>query len=134
MSSCFFYGFWSTRFLPLLLLIIFTDFKLGKFIAESEKKRKLLVIFSVVLNLSFLGFFKYFNFFIDNTNSILVLLGYSKLADIGNIILPLGISFYTFQSMSYTIDIYRSKFKPYEDFVPFAATYFLNEIAKVIKE
>lgn len=132
-SSCFFYGFWSFKFLPLLLITIFTDFHLGRIIAESddEKKRKALVVFSVVLNLSFLGFFKYFNFFLDNTNSILFLMGYPKLAGIGKIILPLGISFYTFQSMSYTIDVYRSKFKPYKHFVPFAAyvTFFPHLIA-----
>lgn len=132
-SSCFFYGFWSFKFLPLLLITIFTDFHLGKIIASStyEKKRKALVVFSVALNLSFLGFFKYFNFFLDNTNSILFIMGYSKLAGVGKIILPLGISFYTFQSMSYTIDVYRSKFKPYEHFVPFAAyvTFFPHLIA-----
>jgi len=132
-ASCFFYGFWSFKFLPLLLITIYTDFYLGKIIAESkdEKKRKALVVFSVVLNLTFLGFFKYFNFFLDNTNSILALLGYAKLAGVGKIILPLGISFYTFQSMSYTIDVYRSKFKPYKHFVPFAAyvTFFPHLIA-----
>ena len=132
-SSCCFYGFWSFKFLPLLLLTIYTDFYLGKVIArnQSEKARKRLVIFSVVLNLSFLGFFKYFNFFLDNTNSFLVLLGYQQFVGIGEIILPLGISFYTFQSMSYTIDVYRSKFKPYEDFIPFAAyvTFFPHLIA-----
>jgi len=132
-ASCCFYGFWSFKFLPLLLLTIYTDFYLGKIIAGSsnEKTRKRLVVFSVVLNLSFLGFFKYFNFFLDNTNSILGILGYQQFAGIGEIILPLGISFYTFQSMSYTIDVYRSKFKPYKDFVPFAAyvTFFPHLIA-----
>lgn len=132
-SSCLFYGFWSFKFLPLLLLTIYTDFYLGKIIgaSESEKRRKQLVVFSVVLNLTFLGFFKYFNFFLDNTNSILAILGFKYLAGMGEIILPLGISFYTFQSMSYTIDVYRSKFKPYKEFIPFAAyvTFFPHLIA-----
>lgn len=132
-ASCLFYGFWSFKFLPLLLLTIYVDFYLGKLIGESrdESKRKKLVVFSVVLNLTFLGFFKYFNFFLDNTNSLIEILGYSKLVGIGEIILPLGISFYTFQSMSYTIDVYRSKFRPYDDFIPFAAyvTFFPHLIA-----
>jgi alginate O-acetyltransferase complex protein AlgI len=132
-ASCFFYGFWSFKFLPLLLLTIYTDFYLGKTIGNitNEKTRKRLVVFSVVLNLTFLGFFKYFNFFLDNTNSILMLLGMERLHGVGQIILPLGISFYTFQSMSYTIDVYRSKFKPYTDFLPFAAyvTFFPHLIA-----
>jgi alginate O-acetyltransferase complex protein AlgI len=99
--------------------------------STNEKKKKQLVVFSVVLNLTFLGFFKYFNFFLDNANSLLSLLGQSHLAGLGEIILPLGISFYTFQSMSYTIDVYRSKFKPYDDFFPFAAyvTFFPHLIA-----
>ena len=133
LASCFFYGFWSFKFLPLLLLTIFTDFKLGQIIGRTtdEKRKYSLVVFSVVLNLTFLGFFKYFNFFLNNTNSILSLLGYKELAGLGTIILPLGISFYTFQSMSYTIDVYRSKFKPYEEFLPFAAyvTFFPHLIA-----
>lgn len=132
-ASCLFYGFWSFKFLPLLLGTIFTDFHLGRMIGQStnEKKKKQLVVFSVVLNLTFLGFFKYFNFFLDNANSLLSLLGQSHLAGLGEIILPLGISFYTFQSMSYTIDVYRSKFKPYDDFFPFAAyvTFFPHLIA-----
>lgn len=132
-ASCLFYGFWSFKFLPLLLLTIYTDFYLGLKIGNSqnEKTRKRLVVFSVILNLSFLGFFKYFNFFLDNTNSILMLMGYEQLHGVGQIILPLGISFYTFQSMSYTIDVYRSKFRPYTDFIPFASyvTFFPHLIA-----
>lgn len=133
LSSSIFYGVWSFKFLPLLILTIFTDFHLGKAIGNSNDPvfKKRMVNFSVVLNLTFLGFFKYFNFFLDNTNAIFQLMGISPLSGIGEIILPLGISFYTFQSMSYTIDVYRSKFKPYEDFLPFAAyvTFFPHLIA-----
>lgn len=117
-SSYLFYGYWNYKFLPLLLLSTMVDFYIGKKLGDNEDhplKRKYLLWTSLVLNLGLLGFFKYFNFFMESAAFIS-----GGHFDSWNIILPVGISFYTFQSMSYTIDIYRGHQKPYDDFLAFA--------------
>jgi len=91
---------------------------------ENEKdqiKRKLLLWTSILVNLGFLGFFKYYNFFLDNFISAFSILGKDINGNSLNIILPVGISFYTFQTMSYTIDVYKRKLKPTKDFIAFSA-------------
>ena len=124
LSSYFFYGWWDYRFLSLIFLSTVVDYFIGLNIPKqsSEKKQKLLLWCSVLFNLSVLGFFKYYNFFIDSWVDLFNSLGY-KLKSIWtlNIILPVGISFYTFQTMSYTIDIYRKKLEPTKDFISFAS-------------
>ena len=117
-----FYGFWDWRFCVLLLFSTTLDFFLGKKIAASEniKERKTFLTFSLVGNLGILMFFKYFNFFVDSFQNLGKTLGY-ELDDFHlNIILPVGVSFYTFQTLSYTIDIFRKKLEPTQSFLDFA--------------
>ncbi|MDM8557426.1 MBOAT family O-acyltransferase [Candidatus Parabeggiatoa sp. HSG14] len=94
----------------------------GKLMQLEEKlRKKAFVTVSVIVNLGILGFFKYFNFFIDSFQQSAAILGWQVDSVTLNIVLPVGISFYTFQTMSYTIDIYRKRFKPTRQFVEFAA-------------
>jgi D-alanyl-lipoteichoic acid acyltransferase DltB (MBOAT superfamily) len=86
-----------------------------------KRRRKILLWISIIINLGFLGFFKYFNFFIDNFVNAFSLFGYQIPSTSLNIILPVGISFYTFQTLSYTIDVYRKQLKPTKDFIAFSA-------------
>ncbi len=122
-ASYFFYGYWNYKFLPLLLFSTFVDYYIGIQIEKTEdkKREKKLLLTSLFMNLGVLGFFKYSNFVIDNINHLLLSLGQNPLENIPNIVLPVGISFYTFQSLSYTIDLYRSHSKAYHKFTPFAA-------------
>jgi len=88
---------------------------------ENPAKRKVLLWTSILVNLGFLGFFKYYNFFLDNFITAFSFFGRDIKANTLNIILPVGISFYTFQTLSYTIDVYRKKLKPTTDFIAFSA-------------
>tara|TARA_B100000767_G_scaffold37742_1_gene31788 strand:+ start:1324 stop:2637 length:1314 start_codon:yes stop_codon:yes gene_type:complete len=119
-----FYGWWDYRFLSLIFLSTVVDYVIGLSISDqsSKKKQKLLLWGSVLFNLSVLGFFKYYNFFVDSWVELFSSLGYEiKSIWTLNIILPVGISFYTFQTMSYTIDVYRKKLEPTKDFISFAS-------------
>lgn len=123
-SSYVFYGWWDYRFLSLIFLSTVVDYFIGLNIHKqsSEKKQKLLLWSSVFFNVSFLGFFKYYNFFVDSWIDLFNYVGYEiKSVWTLNIILPVGISFYTFQTMSYTIDIYKKKLEPTKDFISFAS-------------
>ena len=123
-SSYVFYGWWDYRFLSLIFLSTIVDYIIGLNIPkqDSEKKQKLLLWCSVLFNLSVLGFFKYYNFFVDSWIDLFSSVGYEiKSIWTLNIILPVGISFYTFQTMSYTIDIYRKKLEPTKDFISFVS-------------
>jgi alginate O-acetyltransferase complex protein AlgI len=122
LGSLLFYGWWDWRFLFLLATTAIVDFSLGRFLAntEDEKKRKSIIIASVVMNLGFLGFFKYFNFFVDSFVSSFAMAGVHLNPQVPKILLPVGISFYTFQSMSYTIDVYRKEIEAETDFFKFA--------------
>ncbi len=121
-ASYIFYGFWNWSLLSLLIFSTIVDFIVGKRLHQSQKpsQRKLLLFISLGSNLSLLGFFKYFNFFAESLQDLLNLLGLQIDWVTLNILLPVGISFYTFQTMSYTIDIYRGKLKPVENFLDFA--------------
>ena len=124
LSSYVFYGWWDYRFLSLIFFSTIVDYVIGLYIPmqDSEKKQKLLLWCSVLFNLSVLGFFKYYNFFVDSWIDLFNSVGYEiKSVWTLNIILPVGISFYTFQTMSYTIDIYKKKLKPTKDFISFAS-------------
>jgi D-alanyl-lipoteichoic acid acyltransferase DltB (MBOAT superfamily) len=123
MASYFFYACWDWRFLILILFSTLTDYTIGRLLQREHKqhKRKILLTISIVVNLSFLGFFKYCNFFIENFIDLFRLFGSELNIHTLNIILPVGISFYTFQTMSYTIDIYRRKIEATNDFIAFAA-------------
>ena len=107
--SYFFYGWWDWRFLSLILFSTLVDFLVGILLSKEDKdvRRKQLLWISLAVNLGLLGFFKYFNFFAENFTEAFIFLGYSIPKSSLNIILPVGISFYTFQTLSYTIDVYR---------------------------
>jgi len=123
-SSYVFYGWWDYRFLSLIFLSTIVDYVIGLNITDksSKKIQKILLWCSILFNLGVLGFFKYYNFFIDSWIDLFSSIGYNiKSVWTLNIILPVGISFYTFQTMSYTIDIYRKQLKPTKDFISFAS-------------
>lgn len=122
-SSYIFYGWWDWRFLTLILFSTFLDYSIGRRLGveKDNKRRKYLLYLSVAFNLGFLGFFKYYNFFLENFIEAFSVFGHNISANSLNIILPVGISFYTFQTMSYTIDVYRRKLKPTNDFIAFGA-------------
>ncbi|MDC6366860.1 MULTISPECIES: MBOAT family O-acyltransferase [Flavobacteriaceae] len=122
-ASYLFYGWWDYRFLSLIVFSSLVDYSIGRGLAKTENvfKRKVFLWISIIVNLGFLGFFKYYNFFLDNFKSAFSFFGYEFDGYTLNIILPVGISFYTFQTLSYTIDVYRKKLKPTKDIVAFLA-------------
>ncbi len=121
-ASYIFYSYWDWRFLGLIIFSTGADYYLGKWIEDcaDQARKKRLLIASVVLNLSVLGFFKYFNFFLDGFHELLTSFGVSSPSPIFRIILPVGISFYTFESLSYVIDVYRGKLKATRSFLDYA--------------
>jgi D-alanyl-lipoteichoic acid acyltransferase DltB (MBOAT superfamily) len=125
-SSYIFYGWWDWRFLVLIFLSTLLDFMVGLGLAKTKQNKTkqnktILLLFSIFVNLTILGFFKYFNFFVDNFAEAFRLLGFKLNPVHLKIILPVGISFYTFQTMSYSIDVYRGELKPTKNFIAFAA-------------
>lgn len=122
-ASYLFYGWWDWRFLGLIILSSILDYTLGRCIpiAKSSTRKKLLLWTSIIVNLGILGFFKYFNFFADSTADLLNTFGMEADYVTLNILLPVGISFYTFQTLSYTIDVYRDEIEPEESLISFFA-------------
>jgi len=122
-ASYIFYGWWDWRFLSLIIFSTLVDYSIGRRLEmeDDKKKRKYLLWLSISINLGLLGFFKYYNFFLENFIDAFTLFGFSLQASSLNIILPVGISFYTFQTMSYTIDVYRRKLEPTRDLIAFGA-------------
>ncbi len=120
-ASYIFYGFWDWRFLSLIAFSSVVDFFVGLELGKTEEnnKRKKLLLLSLLVNLGFLGFFKYFNFFAESFVDAFTLMGVEFSSERLNIILPVGISFYTFQTMSYTIDIYKRNIEPTKDAISF---------------
>ena len=116
-----FYGWWDYRFLSLIFISSFIDYIISLRLSKTDviRSRKLLLAASIVLNLGMLGFFKYFNFFTQEFSRVFTFFGASIEGIALDIILPVGISFYTFQTMSYTIDVYRRKMEPTKDIVAF---------------
>jgi len=121
-ASYFFYGCWDWRFLALLCGTTLIDFWVGKLLGEitDPARRKRILMLSLGANLGVLAAFKYFNFFIASAANLFHTLGLDVSVPTLSIILPVGISFYTFQSMSYTIDVYRGVTQPAERFWDFA--------------
>ena len=121
-ASYFFYACWDWRFLFLIIAVTVTDYIFGLLIhsTESPVKRKWFLASALIINLGFLFYFKYFNFFITSLNSVLGLAGVADKFSTLNIILPVGISFFTFQGLGYVIDIYRRQFEPVRDVVAFS--------------
>jgi len=122
-ASYIFYGWWDWRFLSLIIFSTVSDYSVGYLLSKTDTKtkRKFLLWVSLLTNLGILGFFKYYNFFLDSLYELMPIfkttLGFNTI----EIILPVGISFYTFQTLSYTIDVYKQKMKPTKDFIAFAA-------------
>ncbi|MDF2231636.1 MBOAT family protein [Albimonas sp. CAU 1670] len=121
-ASYVFYGAWDWRFLGLILLSTAIDYLVAlRMQAErSEPARRLLLMVSLTLNLGMLGIFKYLGFFVESFTILMADLGLPAHPATLNIILPVGISFFTFQTLSYTIDVYRRKLEPTRDFLDFA--------------
>ncbi|MFZ5519239.1 MAG: MBOAT family O-acyltransferase [Candidatus Zhuqueibacterota bacterium] len=121
-ASCLFYSFWDWRFLGLIFLSILVDYFCAMRIEQHQSKiiRKRYLALSIVFNLSVLSFFKYFNFFVDSCISFCSLIGLNLSPPALHILLPVGISFYTFKTMSYTIDVYRKQVQPTHNFRDYA--------------
>lgn len=122
-ASYIFYGWWDWRFVPLLAFTSIVDFAAATLIHNSnnQQHRKRWLAMSIIVNLGVLGFFKYCGFFVDSIVTGLTQLGIHSEPRTWNLILPVGISFYTFQSMSYTIDVYRKQIPPTKDLLQFLA-------------
>ncbi len=120
--SYFFYGWANPYFCVLMLFNTAVDYTNGRLMERFPARKKLYVTLSIVCDLSILGFFKYFNFGIENYNALMSSMGIPDAQFLGfwRIILPLGISFYTFQSMSYVIDVYRGEAKVVRNFIDYA--------------
>jgi len=140
-ASCFFYGSWDWRFLFPLLASTSIDYYCAKRMEaqiladEPKENRKKWLALSVITNLALLGFFKYFDFFADNLHQLLQLLGMSVSVWTLRVILPIGISFYTFQALSYTIDVYRGEIHATNSFFDFllCVLYFPHLVAGPIQ-
>ena len=132
-ASYSFYAAWDWRFLGLLIGSTVVDFFVGRYLSRTDapRPRRLALIASLAFNLGMLGFFKYFNFFADSLRSIFGLLGWQLDVVTVNVILPIGISFYTFMTISYVIDVYRRHIEPATSFVDFAlfVAYFPHLVA-----
>lgn len=123
-SSFIFYGWWDWRFLSLLLLTIFSTFLSGVLMesfSKQSKRRKLVFVGMVLLNLGILFVFKYYNFFIKSLNDAFASVGLDISLSTMRILLPVGISFYTFSALSYLIDVYQRKINPTYDWIAYSA-------------
>ncbi len=117
-----FYGWWNPSFMTLMFFSTAVNYLCGKVISRpraTASRRKAALVFSIVVNLGLLAFFKYFMFFSSSVSSLLALRGMDPLA-ILRVTLPVGISFFTFQALSYTVDLYRGDARPARSFVDFA--------------
>ena len=123
LASYLFYGWWDWRFLSLIICSTLVDYTIGRLLGTEnhKRKRKALLWTSIVINLGLLGVFKYYNFFLDTFITAFSYFGTDIQARTLHLILPVGISFYTFQTLSYTIDVYHNKLKPTKDGIAFAA-------------
>jgi len=122
LASYLFYACWDWRFLSLILLSTVVDFVCSRRIDASPERgiRRRYLALSIVVNLGLLGTFKYFDFFVENLGALLSVLGVPHSAMTLGIVVPVGISFYTFQTMSYTIDVYRGQMRACDSLRDFA--------------
>ena len=116
-----FYGWWDYRFLLLLFANCIVDYLTALWLERetSPRGRRFVLLVSLVANLGVLGFFKYYGFFLDSFVRLLQLFGLQPNVHVLRVILPVGVSFYTFQSLSYTIDVYRRRLRPTRDLLAF---------------
>ena len=135
-ASYFFYMYWNPALIVLLLFSTVVDYCCSLVMERGDPRyRRFLLLVSIIVNLSLLFSFKYLNFFGETVNALCALAGISYRVPAFNLILPIGISFYTFQTMSYTIDVYRGKIRAERDFVAFAlyVTFFPQLVAGPIE-
>ena len=123
LCSWFFYAWWDWRFLPLMISSTTVDYVAGRLLisTDDERRRKVVLVVALSFNLALLGYFKYAGFFLDSLNGVGSALGAGEPFGSLNIVLPIGISFYTFNSMSYTIDIFRRQVEPAKNAIHYAA-------------
>jgi D-alanyl-lipoteichoic acid acyltransferase DltB (MBOAT superfamily) len=137
-ASLFFYGWWDWRFLSLLFFTSTVDYwvALRLMTATEERTRKQLLFLSIASNLTVLGFFKYYNFFAGSFHAGMKTLGLGLDLPLLEVVLPLGISFYTFQALSYTIDVYRRELPAVQDYVQYMCfiTFFPHMVAGPIQQ
>jgi len=120
-ASCFFYMYLVPAYITILLVIVLIDYFSGIIISKTcLEKRRLILVISIISNCSILFFFKYINFFNINISWLIHLFGIDISPSVINIILPIGLSFHTFQSMGYVIDVYRGKLKPERNIITYA--------------
>jgi alginate O-acetyltransferase complex protein AlgI len=136
-ASYVFYGYWDWRFTSLLAISTVVDYAVGRGLerTDEKKKRKRLLLLSCFVNLGILGVFKYLNFFLDSARALTDSLGLNAASLHLNLVLPVGISFYTFKTLSYTIDVYRRKMQPTHAFLDYAlfVAFFPNLVAGPIE-
>jgi alginate O-acetyltransferase complex protein AlgI len=138
-ASCVFYGFWRWEFLSVMFVSALTDYftalAIGNTPLTNKRKRKSLLYITLIVNLGLLVYFKYLYFFSDNANSLLGMLGSDYRLPLIQVILPFGISFYTFETISYTVDVYRNLIKPEKKFINYAlfVTFFPKLVAGPIQ-
>jgi len=136
-GSYVFYGWWDWRFLSLLAISTVADYTIGRRMGRTEQKgaRTRLLVMSGIVNLGILGVFKYANFFIDSLSSLTSSIGLGDLNPALSVVLPVGISFYTFQTLSYTFDVYRRRIEPTRNLLDFATyvAYFPQLVAGPIE-
>ena len=125
-ANLFFYGLWDWRYVPLLLATALVDWLAGHYLARSEdegtsRRRKLLLAAAIAVNLAFLGYFKYRGFFVDSLDGVFKLFGAGKPMPAIKLLLPIGISFYTFAGISYAVDVYRGMIKPAKSVIHYLA-------------
>ena len=136
-ASYIFYGYWDWRFLSLLAISTIADYTIGIQMGrrENQSTRTRLLLLSVAINLGILAFFKYFNFFVDSFATLLGEIGLEPSTPLLQIVLPVGISFYTFQTLSYSFDVYRRRIKPTRNFINFGTyvAYFPQLVAGPIE-
>jgi len=122
-ASYVFYGWWDWRFVPLMFVSSFADYAAGAYVAKEPRagRRRACLVLLLGFNLGILGLFKYYDLFAGSVNGLAGLLGGSPVLPLLRLVLPVGISFYTFNSISYTIDIYRGRLRPARSLLEFAA-------------
>ena len=136
-SSCIFYGFWRWDFIPLIFISALSDYYISRGIYKSKEKdkKKALLYLSIFINLGLLFYFKYLYFFMENSNLLFEFLNLDFSFTLFYIILPFGISFYTFETISYTVDVYRGILKPEKKFLDYLlfVTFFPKLVAGPIQ-
>lgn len=134
-ASLFFYAFWNPFYLILILFSVYVTWQSALLMEKMPQNKKLILVISLVLNLAILFFFKYFNFFAGLVNRISVFAGIKAIIPQFSVLLPVGISFYTFQALGYSIDVYKGSVKAEKSILAYAlfVTFFPQLVAGPIE-